>query len=83
MMRKTITRTMATSTIHAFMLEIVDGQPKTTKLEPLIVMGKATEKESIKALKEKYGKNAVIKGMNLKEGATTIERNKQIGGHKA
>ena len=33
-------------------------------------------------IKEKYGKNAIIKGMNLEEGATTIERNKQIGGHK-
>ena len=34
-------------------------------------------------LKKKYGKNAVLKGMNLQEGATTKERNKQIGGHKA
>lgn len=34
-------------------------------------------------IKNKYGKNAVLKGMNLEEGATTIERNKQIGGHKA
>ena len=34
-------------------------------------------------LEGKYGKNAVLKGMNLKEGATTIERNGQIGGHKA
>lgn len=34
-------------------------------------------------IKKKYGKNAIIKGMNLKEGAMTIERNKQIGGHKA
>ena len=33
-------------------------------------------------IKEKYGKNAIIKGMNLEEGGTTIERNKQIGGHK-
>lgn len=33
-------------------------------------------------IKDKYGKNAIIKGMNLEEGGTTIERNKQIGGHK-
>ncbi len=39
--------------------------------------------ETIIKVKNKYGKNAVIKGMNLEEGATTIERNKQIGGHKA
>lgn len=34
-------------------------------------------------IKKKYGKNAVLKGMNLEEGATTIERNGQVGGHKA
>lgn len=34
-------------------------------------------------LKNKYGKNAILKGMNLEEGGTTIERNNQIGGHKA
>jgi len=32
-------------------------------------------------IKEKYGKNAIIKGMNLQEGGTTIQRNSQIGGH--
>lgn len=37
---------------------------------------------TILELKRKYGKNAILKGMNLKEGATTIERNKQVGGHK-
>ena len=31
----------------------------------------------------KYGKNAILKGMNLEEGATTRDRNSQIGGHKA
>ena len=35
------------------------------------------------SLQHRYGKNAVLKGMNLKEGATTIERNGQVGGHKA
>ncbi|MBQ3009731.1 MAG: DNA methylase [Oscillospiraceae bacterium] len=34
-------------------------------------------------LKKKYGKNAVFKGMNLEEGATALDRNRQIGGHKA
>lgn len=32
-------------------------------------------------IKNKYGKNSIIKAMNLEEGATSIERNKQIGGH--
>ncbi len=34
-------------------------------------------------IKDKYGKNAVLKGMNLQKGATTKERNLQIGGHKS
>lgn len=34
-------------------------------------------------IKKKYGKNAILKGMNLKEGATARDRNNQIGGHKA
>ncbi len=34
-------------------------------------------------IKGKYGKNAILKGMNLEKGATTIERNQQIGGHKS
>ncbi len=44
------------------------------------------EKRMQKALltiKKKYGKNAILKGMNLEEGATARERNAQIGGHKA
>ena len=34
-------------------------------------------------VRQKYGLNAVFKGMNLKEGATALERNMQIGGHRA
>ena len=34
-------------------------------------------------IKKKFGKNAILKGMNLEEGATAKDRNKQIGGHKA
>ena len=34
-------------------------------------------------IKKKFGKNAILKGMNLLEGATAKERNEQIGGHKA
>ncbi len=44
------------------------------------------EKSMQKALisiKKKYGKNAVLKGMNLEEGATAKQRNEQVGGHKA
>ena len=33
-------------------------------------------------IKSRFGKNAILKGMNLEEGGTTIERNGQVGGHK-
>ena len=34
-------------------------------------------------IKKKFGKNAIMKGMNLEDAATTRERNLQIGGHKS
>ena len=34
-------------------------------------------------IKNRYGKNAMLKGMNFEEGAMTIERNGQVGGHRA
>lgn len=39
--------------------------------------------ETLIQIKKRYGKNAILRGMNFEEGATTIERNKQIGGHQA
>lgn len=39
--------------------------------------------EAMLKIHSKYGKNAILKGTNLEEGATTMERNSQIGGHKA
>ena len=39
--------------------------------------------EAVLAIREKLGKNAILKGMNLEDGATARERNQQIGGHKA
>ena len=39
--------------------------------------------QAVLAIRKKYGKNAILKGMNYQEGATTRDRNAQIGGHKA
>lgn len=39
--------------------------------------------EAMLSIKKKFGKNAVLKGMNLEKGATAKDRNEQIGGHKA
>ena len=39
--------------------------------------------EAMLSVKKKFGKNAILKGSSLQEGSTTIERNNQIGGHRA
>lgn len=41
------------------------------------------KQEAMLDIKRKYGKNAILKGMNIEEGATAQDRNQQIGGHKA
>ena len=42
-----------------------------------------TIQKAVLKIKQKYGKNSILKGMNFEEGATARERNKQIGGHKS
>ena len=39
--------------------------------------------EAVLSIKDKYGKNAILKGRDLEDGATAMMRNGQIGGHKA
>ena len=39
--------------------------------------------ETMLEIKKRFGKNAILRGMNLEDGAMTVERNRQIGGHKA
>ena len=41
-----------------------------------------TLQKTLLSIKNKYGKNSILKGMNLEEGGTAIERNSQVGGHK-
>lgn len=55
---------------------------KTKKEKQELEKEKRLQKATIQ-IKQKYGKNAILKGMNLEEGATTKERNEIIGGHKA
>lgn len=60
--------------------EKIDKQRKEEKIEE-------KEEKNLQSvmidIKKKFGKNAIVKAMDLEEGATTIERNNQIGGHKA
>lgn len=59
---------------------------ETMNDEYLIDEKKAKKEKAVQQtmidIKRKYGKNAILKGMNLEEGATTRERNEQVGGHK-
>lgn len=57
-------------------------QKQRQQEEKLLEKEKKMQK-AILSIQKRYGKNAVLKGMNLLEGATTKDRNEQIGGHKA
>lgn len=53
------------------------------KREDFLLERERNLQEATIQLHKRFGKNSVLKGMNLKEGATSIERNGQIGGHRA
>lgn len=55
---------------------------ESEKSERELAKEKRTQ-EAILKIKKKYGKNSIIKGMDIQDGATAIDRNNQIGGHKA
>lgn len=67
-------------------MDLFTDYAKTEKEEENNRLENEKEKKIQQAMldvKKKFGKNALVKGMNLREGATAIERNSQIGGHKA
>ena len=59
--------------IDGVQLSLFDQQTDTSK--------ERKQQEAILEIRRKFGKNAILKGMNFEEGATTRERNRQIGGH--
>ncbi len=63
-------------------LSLFDNLEETEKTEQDEKKERSLQ-ETVIRLRKKLGKNSVVKGMNLQEGATTIDRNKQIGGHRA
>ena len=62
--------------------EQLKKEEEEEKLEKDLEKEKRLQEATLK-LKQKYGKNAVLKGMNLVVGATGKDRNNTIGGHKA
>lgn len=61
----------------------IDEQVKNEQKEETEERKEKELQKTLIHIKKKYGKNSVLKGMNLEEGATTKDRNEQIGGHKA
>ena len=63
------------SQVQAVQLNLFEELPDTDK--------ERRRQEAILAIRRKFGKNAILKGMNFEDGATARQRNEQIGGHKA
>lgn len=59
------------------------AEPATKDGADLSTAKENSIQQTIVALKKRFGKNAILKGANLQEGATAISRNNQIGGHRA
>lgn len=51
--------------------------------DPAVLEKERRMQKAMLDIKKRYGKNAILKGMNLEKGATTRERNRQIGGHRS
>ena len=60
-----------------------EAREKEKKEEEERLQRERRMQEAVLDIKKKFGKNAVLKGMNFEEGATARERNRQIGGHRA
>ena len=60
-----------------------EAQTRQKEEEDALLEREKRRQKAVLTIRKKYGKNAILKGMNFEEGATTIDRNNQIGGHKA
>ncbi len=59
------------------------SSPEEDEREEVAMRRERRREQAILDIKQRYGKNAVFRLMDLEEGATALERNRQIGGHKA
>ncbi len=51
--------------------------------EQVVLQRERRRQQAVLDIRNRYGKNAILKGMSFQDGATAMERNRQIGGHKA
>lgn len=79
---KTISEKQAEEESLYSQLSLFESPEEENEKNKMLKKEKNMQKAMI-SIKKKFGKNAIIKGMNLEEGATGRDRNRQIGGHKA
>ena len=60
-----------------------EARERERKAQDAALVKEKKMQQAMLDIKKKFGKNAILKGMNLQEGATARDRNEQIGGHKA
>ena len=70
--------------VHITFSDLKDETFEQTDLftDPNVMVKDRKLQQAALDIKERYGKNAILKGMNLEEAGTTIERNDQVGGHR-
>ena len=64
-------------------LKIESKQEREKQAENAELEKERRLQEALLSIKKKFGKNSILKAMNLQEGATAKDRNQQVGGHKA
>ena len=72
-----------TNQLHYEQLDLFTNYNDEKQVDQEFLDKEKNLQKAILSIKKKYGKSSVLKGMNLQEGATTKDRNNQIGGHKA
>lgn len=76
----------STATLTAHQMSLFEDYESTKRQErekQALLDRERRMQEALIGIKQKYGKNAILKGINFEEGATAKERNRQIGGHRS
>ena len=73
----------ASKPVELDMFTDYEAVKKEKQIEEAALARERKIQETIINIKNKFGKNSLLRGLNFNEGSTAKERNKQIGGHKA
>ena len=60
-----------------------EAEMRRREAEDALLLRERSCQKAVLEIRRRFGKNAILRGMNLQEGATAMDRNRQIGGHKA